>query len=963
MSRPHRETEAAGRVCGRHSGCRNPGTCRVSRRLCDHPSPLPSALEFCAERLEAGCGSGPLDLRDRLLIVPTRHAGRRLREELARRAAARGSAVIPGPLTTPGGLCRPPESAQTAPRSVTAAVWADLLRETRGNGVQALFPRGGNDREADPASDLALAERIQRLREELDEEDSSIAHLAEMLAERPGEGPRWRDLLRLEELYRERLAGLGFTDPCDSRRAFRADPALPEGVERICVLCVPDPLPAAISVLERFAQKVPVEIWVHAPEDLAPGFDAWGRPDPDFWTTRTLPFDGTSVHATADTGDQVTELREALLRRKPDTEPPLIGVPDREVGRMLSAELESAGVEAYDPAGRPLRHHALYRLLDHLVSLLRDGSCGSVARFLRHPRTLGWLESRIEGFDDEAFLRQLDDCRDRHLVTDREALRERAGAMEDGSLLRRAVEETESLIGRLEGGDFPDALAGWLEEVYRTRAWSRSRAEDRLLAEAARAVLEALDEVRAAPGARWREAAGAGTLLLHRLRDEAVYEERDPRALDLLGWLELPWEPSARLWLSGMHEGAVPASVIGDPFLPDGLREEAGFRDNAFRYARDVYLLESLLRSREGAHVSFFLSRSDASGEPLKPSRLLFHCTDEALPDRTRQLFSAPPPMHAGAPFSVPWHLQPPDPAGHPLECLYVTDFRAYLESPLCFYFRRVLDMEPLDESRMQMDARAFGSIAHGALEQMGRDRSVCDSTDESELAAFLESAAGRLMRDRYGRRWPAPLAVQWESLRRRLRQAARVQARERRAGWRIAEVERDAELELGGFSVRGRIDRIDRHETTGALRVLDYKTTDRVTPPARVHLARWRGDAPACAHVEVMDRGSPRSYRWLDLQLPLYLLMTDAQEAPVQCGYFVLPKATSETEVLLWEDLDAGLAASARTCAEAIAGRIRRGEYTPLKPPAHGEDWDPLFVRRDPSEVCAAPGGGEASS
>ncbi len=65
---------------------------------------------------------------------------------------------------------------------------------------------------------------------------------------------------------------------------------------------------------------------------------------------------------------------------------------------------------------------------------------------------------------------------------------------------------------------------------------------------------------------------------------------------------------------------------------------------------------------------------------------------------------------------------------------------------------------------------------------------------------------------------------IQIESARQRLAKAAEVQARERAEGWVIVAVERKIEIECEGVTISGRIDRIERNERTGQVRVLDYE-------------------------------------------------------------------------------------------------------------------------------------------
>jgi ATP-dependent helicase/nuclease subunit B len=171
-------------------------------------------------------------------------------------------------------------------------------------------------------------------------------------------------------------------------------------------------------------------------------------------------------------------------------------------------------------------------------------------------------------------------------------------------------------------------------------------------------------------------------------------------------------------------------------------------------------------------------------------------------------------------------------------------------------------------------------------------------------------------------------LLVQLESARQRLGRLAEVQAEVRAAGWLIEEVERPFQLDVAGLTVSGKIDRIERHETTGVRRVIDYKTSDRAVEPWEAHLrpARREEMAPDFARVDL----DGREHVWTDLQLPLYLRAVAAPGALVDCAYFNLPKAVSETRLSPWIGYTPALAESAWRCAEGVAEAIRAGRFWP---------------------------------
>lgn len=252
--------------------------------------------------------------------------------------------------------------------------------------------------------------------------------------------------------------------------------------------------------------------------------------------------------------------------------------------------------------------------------------------------------------------------------------------------------------------------------------------------------------------------------------------------------------------------------------------------------------------------------------------------------------------------------------------------------------------MEPMDPRKAEMDDAEFGNICHRVLEEFGNDHRLKHSEDPAEIGDFFEDRLNRLFTGRYGRHLSAPLMIQKEAAAQRLARLARVQAEERANGWLIEEVEwtfrEQPGLSIGGMPLRGKIDRIERNEHTGLYRIIDYKTSDKSKPPETDHFSALKktediGDFPEYA---VFSKEG-KDFRWTGLQLPLYRrAVRDRCGDEVQCGYFNLPKAVSETGVRLWEDSSPDLIDSAIRCAEGVVADLRRGRFWP---PAESVEYD----------------------
>ncbi len=897
----------------------------------DRPLPPQAAAWLAGD----WAGTGPLDLSGVLVIVPTRQSGRRLRELLAEHAHARGSAVLAPRVNLPEDLLAAPADTTVAPPLLAQLAWAEVLAAADLAEFRAVFPIDPPSR--DFAWATRLAAQLQRLQATLGENGLRLRDVARRAGDALPETERWLQLAELERRCDARLARAGCVVEQVARIAAAQTPGLPAGITRIVVLGTPDPLPLAVGVLTEWARHVPTDVVLFGPvggEDL---FDEWGRPIEDAWARRPLelPDFAGQVRICADANEQAERVA-ALAGRYGAPEGRLaIGVADAEVAPGLEHALRNRGLAPFNPAGRPRRQDALFPLLAALAALVREPAFETMQALARCPDFIALVGQRLGStFSAAQMLQELDEVHARHLSPTMVAALAHTAAR---PMARAAMEVAVELRERLLDGRFPDNASAVLATIFQARRVAGGSA----LAESAEAWMDVLRETAAArdqfPGLG---AADWWDLALARFGASARFESRPAGALDLLGWLELLWEDAPHLVVTGLNDGRVPETVTGDAFLPEALRGWLGLKTNEARYARDAYLLAALVASRaRDGRLDLLVGKASAAGDPLRPSRLLLRCADEALPARVAALFRPAPARRPGHSWRRAWPLAPP--VAPPPTRVSVTAFRDYLRCPFRFYLKHVLRMETVDPFKTELDALDFGTLCHAALEAMGLEPTLRDAVDPAALREFLRATIDQRARARYGAEWPLPLIVQVESARQRLARAAEVQAEQRAAGWVIEHVERKFELAIGAITVSGKIDRIERGPG-GAVRVIDYKTSDKGITPVAAHVRGVRREetAPAWARFSI----GGREYVWTDLQLPLYLeALTGEFGAAVIAGYFNLPKAVGETGLHVWSDYDDAWRAAARRCAEGAAAGIAAGRFWPPAEIAAREEDDAL--------------------
>jgi ATP-dependent helicase/nuclease subunit B len=844
-----------------------------------------------------------------LAIVPTQQSGRRLRWAMGKSA--------PDTICTPAQFLEPAAESTADPLTATLAL-AEALATTRAARCRALFPAGVPARTF--SERLALAGRLRSLRAEVAEYGLSLEEAAARFAFGSLEAARWRDLSQLSGIAGEILLRSGLRDRDTLRLEALRDPQLPAGIAEIAVVAIADLQPVVAAALEQLA--IPVAVLIPGPRE-SEAFDTWGRPLPAAWNDRDPGWNNfdAQVRLAASPENLDPSFDDALE----------IGLLDRNLLPALEERALENGRVIHDPTGTPLPAHWLVRTLAAFAALVAEPDFDRATDLLRNGAVRAWLASKIENPDLDAALEFADEIRAKHFTA---TLRAALPWARRSKPLLDALTAIESVVTDLRAKPLEAAqqLAGEL---------SASFPDD-----TTQCIVDAIENFRTTTGS----AAGmSATDWLHTLQESLasvrIYPQRIENAIDANGWLELPWSESKRLLLVGMNIGRVPAPVDSALFLNESSRALLAMPGNEQRQARDAYFLARLLAMPRS--VEIVVLKTDADGSPLDPSPLLFAGAGDTLPARVERLFADAPPPEPDPAWSPGWQLDPP--VVDMPRVIAVTDFQRYLDCPFTFYLARVAKMKTFEPAVDELDAAQFGDLLHFALEGWARDSTVVNSTDPAAITRTLDHHIDAWVAKNLGHHLSLPLRLQVESAQARLAAFANWQAQDHREGWRVRWIEKPfAEIlgrpwELDGWTISGRIDRIDENERDGRWRVIDYKTFDSADGPDRKHLRAFR----------TADRIWPPDYArvsdgnqwWTNLQLPLYrqLLLESGRDA-VLCGYFNLPKTIAETGLQTWDALDDTLQASAMNCARGVMVDLARRKFWPPNPRAAYSEFAEFF-------------------
>ncbi|MEM1108481.1 MAG: PD-(D/E)XK nuclease family protein [Planctomycetota bacterium] len=870
------------------------------------------------------------DLSRLVVAVPAARAGRRLEEILADAAADAGEVLSPPMLVTVGQL---PELLYTTkaepPDALTTTLTrAASLRSAERELLQRVIPNPPDDNDA--PGWYRLAEQLGQISEELAAARLNSDKVVQIAADHGIDlglsETRWQALAELDAAYRRAL------DAPDRQMARQR--AIVERrcrSERPVVLIGLVDLSAQLAgMLEQLDDLTPL---VPAPAAHAAGFDWLGGLVVDYWQEQSVEL--ADLRLVDQPRDQAIELVRVLGELPPDTaaDDVTVGLGDEDAAGSLVRAIELAGTPARPAAGRAVTQSAPAVLLETLGRYATGRRFADLAALVRHPDLVGVLGKK-------PWPNTLDQYAANYLQADTR------GPWRGDEKTRRALNELTERLSKLqpEAPDTLRPLPEWSGLISQMLAAAYGQRElDRF---ADHDTVEALTQIGRVLGGQSHLSADlsitppltfsqAVTITLTRLAGQLIPEPGGTPAVELLGFLELPWDDAEHVVLTDVNEGNVPDSRNADAFLPDGLRRPLGLPDNARRYARDVLLLNIVLRTRPADAVSVLACRRSAEGDPKTPSRLLLACDEQKLVERVTDFY---PEDEAQKVIPLPRLLTPggtnrfliPKPLidGPPLDELSVTKFRDYLACPYRFYLKHIHGLRTIDDRAVELNGAAFGNLAHEVLAAFGRS-SVAAATEAPPIRDWLTHELDRQAAKRYGQSPAAAVRVQIEQLRQRLTLFAHTQAREAASGWRIDPelIEQDfaVSIDVDGqpFRIKGKIDRIDRHPELG-VRLIDYKTRDKSAAraddlkPDRVH--RQRGE-------------------WVDLQLPLYRLLAADRGMPnAETGYFNLggSPATTAMHPAGWSDEDYASAADAR---DHVIRQLRAQRFWPPKEPPPFDD------------------------
>ena len=925
---------------------------------------------------------GAVDLSSSMIVVSSGRIMRHLRYELLTQARVRRVPLIPPQMCTIETLGSRTLGSRTLDGSVSqecvsSSDWLIALEQALGelspDAAELLAPRGLPQ---NPKSRLTLVQQLQTIIDQATNANRSPEEIAELpiVADSASAQRRWKSLQELVNVAQGKVQAIGDRRPLSAlewNRRLAEEGVVAShssNVSRVILLGVLDATPLTRAVIARLeSQGISLSAWVIAPEDHANAqgaektwFDEIGcvrrdalRQGPTLHDDQIEPADGPEDQCEA------AVARYAMISQKvaPDSPDPgsiVIINGDPELNAVLGRTIEAHGRSIHVGRGKSFSQTLAGKLLGALSAVNASPHPDSLAAFVEHPCVTNCARRNGATFD---LVSEFDSARADSLVNDLEHLESLGNGFREakGSAL---MSQLRSLFGRFIPQTMGAKVSGsWAELTEELARIIRRNMQGTIGDPAQEAACDAMDHVvRQIAAGVWSDqptTVGAAVAFLESmLRDVDVPIAPDGFEVEVIGWLDSLFDPSTAMILMGIREGTIPSTPIPDGWLNDSLRKELGLADRSQRLARDAYVLHAI--AARATKLMIVSGLTNADGEPGIPSRLLFPSQGVLQAQRVRRLFE----QGAGSRLrsqaitnsKVSKFFEVPVPEKYihlPLpEKMPVTGFKAYIDSPYGYWLTNVLDLRNscagVGSGILSLDPLQFGSLLHEALAQL-LDPKIKDCEDSQTLCEFLSQWTRAKVAQRYGKHPKAGIILQVDLAIERLASAVKWHLAARVDGWILQAAEwsfpKDMQIDVDGVphGIGGRIDRIDRHRTTGQWRIIDYKSGDNEADP---------------------NKATEKKGEFLDLQLPLYRIFAPKHypgmsgAVPI-VGYVALPAAPDAASFLPLE-LECSLDALALETAQEIIRKIRKREFGSADGFSTRDDGYARLLR----QVCFTPAG-----
>ncbi|MEJ2471816.1 MAG: PD-(D/E)XK nuclease family protein [Desulfuromonadales bacterium] len=440
-------------------------------------------------------------------------------------------------------------------------------------------------------------------------------------------------------------------------------------------------------------------------------------------------------------------------------------------------------------------------------------------------------------------------------------------------ILQNLVKEQQRSRKRL-----PGAWAEHFSNLLDQLGWPGERGLNSREYQAVGHFRQALTELASLDGIRKSLERAEAVSILSRLVAGTDFQPEGPEApVQVLGLLESGGLSFDHLWVLGLHDTALPSLPRPNPFIP--LPVQRRYRMSRCDAEREMAFADQAAHRLFSAAPQVILSWPHSDhGVNLRPSPYLA----DIPPDQ-------PTVADTAAPATLIHDKQPAmeiivDTQGPPLARRKpfsggTTIIKDQALCPFRAFAHHRLRAEALDTPEPGIDNLSRGTLAHTVLELFWKevgDLQTLHALDAAQrsgaISRSVEAALKRLEAAQRSNLPDRQRQLEQERLDRVVQRWLTIE--EKRQNFRVLGTEETFQVELGGLSIRTRIDRIDQL-SDGSLAIIDYKTgrpdptewlTERITEPQLpiYALGQPRGKIGAVMFAVVRSRSDESGFRGL---------------------------------------------------------------------------------------------------
>lgn len=410
--------------------------------------------------------------------------------------------------------------------------------------------------------------------------------------------------------------------------------------------------------------------------------------------------------------------------------------------------------------------------------------------------------------------------------------RERAGTT-CPVLVKNISAYAEFCKAKLPGSQAPSKLARVISEILRIVGFPGERELDSSEYQTLKKWQEVLAGFAVLDSVMPRTTYSMALLRLRHMAADVLFQPETPDVpVQILGVFEAAGMTFDHLWVMGLSDEAWPSQPRPNPFLPVELQRAAGLPQGSVDASLELAsrLTDAWLTAADEVILSHPRHGDDHDVRELAPSPLIANIAigELELPDYASHcdLIHGARRLERVKDDDVPAVQVGSGAKG-------VAGGTAVIKDQAICPFRALaihrLGAEGTKTPRSGLDAMERGTLVHHMLAQVWsqlKTRSALDAIDPEDLEAMLmhsaKEAVARVQRTR-----PAALSARFAlTEQRRLVRLAREWLNEdkKRAGFTVVAIEDKRTIEIGGFTLTTRLDRVDELDD-GRRIVIDYKT------------------------------------------------------------------------------------------------------------------------------------------